>query len=85
MTPLGANCYNFIFCNAPKHIIYLSNTELFGNNIYTSLSRELNNADVKESIFRYSGVSYDPTNQWNNSFYVNIDEIISYIMSQLNK
>lgn len=30
ITPLGANCINLIFCNSPKHIIYLSNTENFG-------------------------------------------------------
>jgi len=79
ITPLGANCVNFVFCNAPKNIVYLSNTENFGENYYTQLCQNLNNTHINSRIFRYNGISSDPLNCWNNSFSVNIDEIVEYI------
>lgn len=81
VTPLGANCTNLIFCNAPKYIIYLSNTENFGDDYYTQLASELNNTHIVSHIFRYSGESSDPKNEWNNKFNVNINDIINFITS----
>jgi capsular polysaccharide biosynthesis protein len=79
ITPLGANCMNFIFCNAPKNILYLSNECNFGDDYYTSLCEELNNTKINYKVLRYNGVSTDPLNMWNKSFSADINEIISNI------
>jgi capsular polysaccharide biosynthesis protein len=81
ITPLGANCMNFIYANAPEKIIYLSNNEMFGDNYFTSLSKILNNNYPIESILLRFKTEYnlDKNNQWNGSFYVDIDFLKEYI------
>lgn len=76
ITPLGANCVNLIFSNAPKNIIFLSNQNMFGDEYFISLFEKLNHAKINYLIFRYDGIHHDVTNQWNISFNVNIEEII---------
>ena len=79
ITPLGANCMNFIFCNSPHNIIYLSNTENFGNDLFSRLSEELNDSKINSTIVRYPGIKTDPLNPWNNSFSVDIKDILNKI------
>lgn len=82
ITPLGANCLNLIFSNAPKNTIILSNDNNFGYQYYTTLCEKLNNEQIKCKYIQYNSICInDNTNAWNGSFYVNIDEIIDYVKS----
>jgi capsular polysaccharide biosynthesis protein len=81
ITPLGANCMNFIFSNAPKNILLLSNNENFGEEYYINLCSELNNEIINYKILRYSSILSDSLNKWNASFSVNIEEIKTCIES----
>jgi capsular polysaccharide biosynthesis protein len=82
ITPLGANCLNLIFSNAPKHIIMLSNHNNFGYEYYNSLCEELNNEKINSKFIQYNSIyNNDETNEWNGSFYVNIDQINDYLKS----
>ena len=80
ITPLGANCINMIFSNGPNNIIILSNNTPFGENYYIDLVENLNNKKIQR-FFKYYDVKFnnDTLNQWNGSFEVNIDEIITLI------
>jgi capsular polysaccharide biosynthesis protein len=79
ITPLGANMLNFIFSNAPKKIICLSNHNNFGFEQYISTIDNLNNCKTNHNLLRYNSISIDPLNQWNGSFNVNIKDIIKTI------
>ena len=82
ITQIGANCMNLIFSNAPKNIFLLSNDVIFGEYWYSQLCSALNNeAIINTKLFYNKSHIYnaDPTNQWNNPFYVNIPDILSHI------
>ena len=81
ITPLGANCMNFIFSNAPYKIIYLSNNNNFGDTYFTNLSKILNNNYPIESILLRFDTEYnlDLTNKWNGSYSVNLNALKKYI------
>lgn len=82
ITPLGANCLNLIFSNAPKNIIILGNHNLFGYEYYTSLCETLNNEKINHKFLKYNSVkNNDNKNQWNGAFRVNIDEIIDCLLA----
>jgi len=81
ITPLGANCMNLIFSNSPHNIIYLSNNKMFGNDNYNYLSEELNNSKINSIIIRYEGIQTDISNQWNDSFRVDIKDILDKIIN----
>jgi len=82
ITPLGANCLNLIFSNAPKHIIMLGNHNIFGYEYYTSLCEVLNNEKINRKFIQNDTVyNNDETNEWNGAFYVNIDQINDYLKS----
>jgi len=75
VTPLGANCFNFIFSNAPKNILILSNDRNFGETYYKDICSELNNKHINQKTLRYSSLTNDPLNYWNSSFNVDINEV----------
>ena len=75
ITPIGANCMNLIFSNAPKNIIYLSNDKNFGFDYYTNLCKQVNNAEINTKNLISPGINVDPKNIWNSSFIVNIDKL----------
>lgn len=81
ITPIGANCVNFIFSNSPKNILYLSNANSFGFEYYTALCENLNNTKINSKKLLYYGVPTDPKNQWNDSFIVDIEQVVSVINS----
>ena len=82
ITPLGANCLNIIFSNAPKNMITLSNNDNFGHEYYVNLCQELNNETINSKICKYNTLyNNDSLNMWNGSFCVNIDELCDYIKS----
>jgi capsular polysaccharide biosynthesis protein len=83
ITPLGANMLNFIFSNAPKKIICMSNHNNFGFEQYISIIDNLNNCKTNHNLLRYNSISIDPLNQWNGSFNVNIKDIIKMIDDEL--
>lgn len=81
ITQLGGNCYNFIFSNAPKKIIYLSNQEMFGYEYFTTLLDTLNNTNIENRLLRFESLHHlcDPTNDWNSPFYVDIKQILDLL------
>jgi len=80
ITPLGSNCLNLIFANAPKNLILFSNNNNFGYEYYTSLCETLNNEKINYKFIRYKTLYNDDSiNQWNGSFRVNIGEIIDCV------
>lgn len=82
ITPLGANCLNLIFSNAPKNMIILSNNNNFGYKYYTSLCEKLNNEKINCKFIQYNTIYNDDNkNKWNGTFRVNIDEIIACVNS----
>jgi capsular polysaccharide biosynthesis protein len=82
ITALGANCLNIIFSNAPKNMIILSNNENFGYDYYINLCQALSNEKINSVLFKYESLyNNDNLNQWNSSFYVNIDKLCDYIKS----
>ena len=83
ITSLGANCMNLIFTNAPKHLIYLSNKEMFGEHYFWKLSEILNNTTFNCGIMRYDGIQIDPLNPWNKNFYVDVPNLLNYIEKYL--
>jgi capsular polysaccharide biosynthesis protein len=81
ITPLGANCMNLIFANAPTYCILISNDKPLGQHYYTSLSSELNQSHINTiHIQSQSDPNYtDPLNIWNSAFTVDIDTIIQKV------
>jgi hypothetical protein len=79
VTPIGANCVNLIFGSSPRNIVYLSNNKNFGFEYYTSLCENLNNTKINSVKLLYKGIPTDPKNQWNDSFSVDIEQILSVI------
>ena len=84
ITQIGANCMNLAYTNAPKNIILLTNDITFGEMWYSNLCSELNSAEINTKILYYKSHIYnkDPTNMWNNPFYVNIAEILDNIKDE---
>jgi capsular polysaccharide biosynthesis protein len=83
ITPLGANCFNFIFSNSPNNIIYISNQDNFGDEWYTNLINTLNRTSIKGYTLRFESLKHlcDPKNDNNSPFYVNIQQIINLLDS----
>lgn len=79
VTPLGANMLNFIFSNAPRKIICMSNHNNFGFEQFISIIEMLNGSTTINKLLRYESIDIDPTNKWNGSFNVNIRDIITII------
>ena len=80
LTPLGANMLNFIFSNAPKKIICMSNHNNFGFEQFISIIEILNGCKTNSKLLRYNSIDIDPLNQWNGSFNVNIKDILTTII-----
>ena len=83
VTPLGANCMNLIFTNAPKHLVYLSNQEMFGEQYFCKLCETLNDSPIHSTILRYDGFQIDKLNRWNKNFYVDISHVLHHIEKYL--
>ena len=81
VTQLGANCMNLLFSTPPTNLIILSNDRTFGEMWYSNTLEALSGEKIKTVIKYYPShlVNADPTNIWNNPFFVNIDDIFSYI------
>jgi capsular polysaccharide biosynthesis protein len=81
ITQLGANLFNLAFSNLPKKIIILSNNYLVGIDFYLNFLSKLNNKQINYKLFQYDcdNLFIDPKNNTNNSFKVNINEIINSI------
>jgi capsular polysaccharide biosynthesis protein len=81
ITQIGANCMNFAFTNAPTNIILLTNDVIFGERWYSNLCSTLNGAEINTTVLYYKSHVYnkDPTNMWNNPFFVDISEVLSNI------
>lgn len=81
VTPLGSNCFNFIFSNAPTTIIYVSNQEQFGDDYFTNLINTLNNTNIKSHTLRFESLRHlcDPLNGCNSPYYVDIQQITNLL------
>jgi capsular polysaccharide biosynthesis protein len=80
ITPLGANCMNLIFTNAPKYLLMLSNEQNFGSEYYANLSACLNSVNIQHHCYNFRSLyNNDTLNQWNSSFEVDISKLISDI------
>lgn len=80
ITPLGANCMNLIFTNAPKHLLMLSNENNFGDEYYANASSRLNNTSIRYKCNRFRSLyNDDKLNQWNSSFDVDIPVLLTEI------
>ena len=80
ISQIGANCMNFIFGNAPKHILLLSNTNPLGETYYVELMSLLNGQNIQYKLLKYNpSGDRDPTNIWNDAYTINIQDIVDYI------
>ena len=81
ITQIGANCFNFIFSNAPANLILLSNNIPIGQNWYPYIVSALNNTNINYKLLCYPSykLNADPKNDSNDPFIVNIDEIVTHI------
>ena len=80
ISQIGANCMNFIFGNAPKHILLLSNTNPLGETYYVDLMSLLNGQHIKYKLLKYNpSGDKDPTNIWNDAYTINIQDVVEYI------
>jgi hypothetical protein len=80
---MGANCINLLFCNTPKYILYLSNDTNRGETMYNYISSTVNSCEFKYQVLRYNGINIDPLNSMNNSFTVDIDEVLNNIKKNI--
>jgi capsular polysaccharide biosynthesis protein len=81
ITPLGSNIMNFIFANAPRFFIFLSNSLCFGDSYIVDLLADLGEPRPQYKTLHYPPIQHlgDPLNAMNCPFNVNIDEVLTTV------
>lgn len=80
ITQLGANCANFYFTNAPKHVIYLTNNSCrINEGLYIEIASKLNNIHIPYTTLAFpdNKSNIDPLNNTNCPFIVDINHVVN--------
>ena len=85
ITPLGGNCFNLLFSNTPKNILFLSNEHEISFEFIKNILRSneiLNNTETNISIHKSKTIyNLDPENCTNGSYEVDINNVSNFIKS----
>lgn len=82
ITQLGGNCFNLLFSNTPKNILFLSNDTPLGYKYYCDIFQKINYSTYSNiSIYKYKSINknIDKKNKTNSPFVVNINDIECYL------
>jgi capsular polysaccharide biosynthesis protein len=83
ITPIGANCINFLFSEYIENFIFLSNSFPLGYDWYKNILTELNNKSSNAYLLEYpcDRSVIDHTNVMNSPYSVDINAILSIVNS----